>query len=79
MLVIRPTVDTSVRRDSDGQIKVKKLHEMHETPIYRPMGLICQRDEGSEVRIPSTALCDLYNFLVKITQFQASLRFELEL
>jgi len=61
ILVFRPIVDPRVRRSSDSPRRVKKLQEMHETPTYRPIGLICQRDERYEGRIPQRwAICTIF-------------------
>jgi len=35
------------------QERLKNFQKVHETPTYRPMGLIRQRDEGSGSGYPS--------------------------
>jgi len=44
----------------------KKVQEVHETPTYRPMVLIRQRNEWS-IGAGPPALGDFYNFSMKIT------------
>jgi len=55
LLLFRLIVDASVRRGSDSPREVKKiLQKVHETPTYRPMGLIRERDERSVSGYPNT-------------------------
>jgi len=60
------------------QERLKNLQEVHETRTYRLMGLIRQRDESSGSGY-TLMLGSFLRFFNKITQFQATLSFELQL